>query len=127
MEAIVTVPRNRDFSKIEDAMRTISDVRYSDEFEIAFLRTKNGTAKMFGGGQVSITASNAKNAEHLFERSVKALLRSQMCTSCKICEKKCKRRAITIKDGLNVNPERCNSCGECEASCMVIHYFDKMI
>jgi len=127
MEAVVTVPRSRDFSCIEDAMRTIGDVRYSDEFEIAFLRTKKGTVKMFGGGQISVTSKNIKDAEDLFETSVKALLRSQLCTSCKICEKRCKRKAITIKDGLNVNAERCNSCNLCASSCMVVHYYDKMM
>jgi phosphoadenosine phosphosulfate reductase len=127
MEAIVTIPRSRDFSCTEDALRTVGDVKYSDEFEIALLRTKRGTAKMFGGGQVSVTASNAADAEQLFERSVKALLRSQMCTSCGICEKKCQRKAIKIKNGLNVSAEKCNSCGSCERSCMVIHYFDKMM
>jgi phosphoadenosine phosphosulfate reductase len=127
MEAIVTIPRKYDFSKIEDALRTIGDVSYSDEFEIALLRTKKGTAKVFGGGQVSITAKNAADAEYLFERTVKAFLRSQMCTSCRICEKKCPRKAITIKDGLNVNAEKCNSCGICEKSCMIVHYFNKMI
>jgi len=105
----------------------LGDVRYSEEFEIALLRTKKGTAKIFGGGQVSVTAKNAADAEFLFERSVKAFLRSQMCSSCRICEKKCPRKAITIKSGLSVDPERCNSCGKCEASCMIVHYFDKMI
>jgi len=127
MEAIVSIPRTRDLSCVEDALRTAGDVRYSEEFEIALLRTKYGTAKIFGGGQVSVTARNAADAERLFERSVKALLRSQMCTSCGICAKACPRRAITIKDGLRVDKERCTSCGRCERSCMVIHYYDKMM
>jgi phosphoadenosine phosphosulfate reductase len=126
-EAIVSIPRTRDFSRIEDALRTVGDVRYSEEFEIALLRTKRGTAKVFGGGQVSVTAQNAADAEHLFERTVKAMLRSQMCTSCGICEKKCPRKAIRINNGLYVNADKCNSCGKCERSCMVIHYFDKMM
>ena len=127
MEAIVTVPRQRDMSSVEDALRTVGDVKYSEEFEIALLRTKKGTVKMFGGGQVSVTSQRPEDAEELFERSVKALLRSQMCTSCGICEKKCPRKAITVKDGLHVNRDKCTSCGKCEASCMVIHYYDKMI
>ncbi len=63
----------------------------------------------------------------MFERAAKALLRAQMCTSCGICAEKCPRRAIVIKDGLRIDPERCNSCGMCEGSCMVVHYYDKMI
>ncbi|MCL2712151.1 MAG: phosphoadenosine phosphosulfate reductase family protein [Methanomassiliicoccaceae archaeon] len=127
MEAIVTIPRSRPFSATEDALRTIGDVRYSDEFETALLRTKKGTAKLFGGGQVSVVSENAKDAEHLFERSVKALLRSQLCTLCGICAKKCQHNAIKIDKGLKVNADKCNSCGKCESSCMVIHYYDKMM
>lgn len=126
-EAVVTVPRTHDPSSIADAMRTIGEVRYSEEFEISLLRTKKGTVKMFGGGQISVTAQTQSDAEQLFERSVKALLRSQMCTSCGICEKKCPRRAIQIDNGLHVDAERCNSCGKCETSCMVAHYYDKMV
>ena len=127
VEAVVTVPRSRDFSHVKDALRTVGDVKYSDEFEIALLRTKKGTAKLFGGGQISVTAQNAADAEHLFERSAKALLRSQTCTSCGICEKTCQRNAIKVKDGISVNAERCNSCGKCETSCMVVHYYNKMV
>ena len=127
VEAIVTVPRTRDFSAVEDALRTIGDVRYSSEFEIALVKTRDGTAKLFGGGQVSITSKTLDGSKELFERSVKALLRAQMCTSCGICEKRCPRHAIRIKDGLHVDRDRCNSCGVCESSCMVAHYYDKII
>ena len=126
VEAIVNVPRARDFSSVEDALRTVGDVRYSQEFEIALVKNKDSTAKLFGGGQVSVTSKSLDGAKNMFEKAVKALLRAQMCTSCGICAKKCPRHAITIKDGLHVNPERCNSCGSCESSCMVAHYYDKV-
>ena len=126
-EAVVTVPRSRDFSAVADALRTIGDVRYSEEFEIALVRTEDATAKLFGGGQISVTSKTQKCAEEMFERAVKALLRAQMCTSCGICEKRCPQHAITIDDGLHVDPGRCTSCGICESSCMVAHYYDKLI
>ena len=28
---------------------------------------------------------------------------------------------------MRVDPERCNSCGRCERSCMVVHYYDKLM
>ena len=127
VEAIVNVPRARDFSSVEDALRTVGDVKYSQEFEIALVKTRDSTAKLFGGGQVSVTSKTLDGAKGMFERAVKALLRAQMCTSCGICAKKCSRHAITIKDGLHVDPNRCNSCGSCEASCMVAHYYDKVL
>ena len=127
VEAIVNVPRARDFSSVEDALRTVGDVRYSQEFEIALVKNKDSTAKLFGGGQVSVTSKSLDGAKNMFERAVKALLRAQMCTSCGICAKKCARHAIMIKDGLHVDPNRCNSCGNCESSCMVAHYYDKVL
>ena len=127
MEAIVTVQHSRDFSYVEDALRTVGDVKYSSEFEIALLKMPIGRAKLFGGGQVSITAPDAKNSKKVFERAVKALIRAELCTECGICAKKCPRHAITIKGGMRVDPNRCNSCGRCESSCMVVHYYDKLM
>ena len=127
VEAIVNVPRSRDFSSIEDALRTVGEVRYSNEFEIALCKNRDSTAKLFGGGQVSVTSKSLDGATKMFERAVKALLRAQMCTSCGICAKKCPKHAITIKEGLHVDPDKCNSCGSCESSCMVAHYYDKVL
>ncbi|MBQ3686033.1 MAG: phosphoadenosine phosphosulfate reductase family protein [Candidatus Methanomethylophilaceae archaeon] len=127
MEAVVKMERVRDFSYVEDALRTVGEVKYSPEFEIALLKMPNGRAKLFGGGQVSVTAPDAKNAKLVFERAVKALIRAEMCTECGICEKGCPRHAIRIKGGMRVDPERCSSCGRCEKSCMVIHYYDKLM
>lgn len=127
VEAIAKIPRSRDFSSVAEALRTIGEVRYSDEFEIAMVKTKGATAKLFGGGEISVVSNTLEGAETMFERAAKALLRAQMCTSCGICAEKCPRRAIVIKDGLRIDPERCNSCGMCEGSCMVVHYYDKMI
>lgn len=127
MEAVVGVPRNRDFSYVEDALNTIGEVKYSPDFEIILLKTAKGRSKVFGGGQISVTADDAKDAQYLFERTVKGLLRAQLCTSCGICAKGCPRRAIKIAGGMRVDPKACNHCGKCEKSCMVIHYYDKMI
>jgi len=127
MEAVVNVQRSRDFSYVEDALRTVGDVKYSSEFEIALLKMPNGRAKLFGGGQVSVTAPDAKNSKKVFERAVKALIRAELCTECGICAKGCPRHAITIKGGMRVDPARCTACGRCEASCMVIHYYDKLM
>lgn len=125
IEAVVTVPRHRDFAFIEDALRTVGKVQYSSEFEIALLRTKIGTVRLFGGGQVSVTAGNAHDARVLFEKAVKALLRSQLCTECGICAKSCPQRCITIANGMRTD-DRCTACGKCESSCMVTHYYDKL-
>ncbi len=127
IEAVIRVQRNRDFSYVEDALRTAGDVKYSPEYEIALLRTPIGRAKLFGGGQISVTAPDAKNARKVFETAAKALIRAEMCTECGICAKKCPRHAISISGGMRVDPGRCDSCGACAKSCMVVHYYDKLM
>ena len=127
LEAVADVPRGRDFSYVEDALKMVGEVRYSSEFEIAMLKTPQGKAKLFGGGQISVTADNSKNAEMTFEKALKALVRAQMCTECGICVKNCPKRAITISGGMRVDGSKCNKCGKCERSCMVIHYSDKIM
>ena len=127
MEAVVTIPRARDFSYVADALRTVGDVKYDGEYEIALLRLPIGRARLFGGGQVSVNAPDEGNVRRIFERAVKALIRAQMCTGCGICEKGCPRKAIRIDGGMRVDPQRCNSCGKCERSCMVVHYYDKLM
>lgn len=127
VEAVANIPRSRDFSSVVETLRTVGEVRYSEEFEIAMVASPMGTAKLFGGGQISVVSDTLKGAEKLFERAAKALLRAQMCTSCGICAEKCPRRAIRIDGGLKVDSRKCDSCGICEKSCMVVHYFDKMM
>ena len=127
MEAVLSISRDRDFSVVEDALRTVGEVTYSDEFEIALVKSKIGTFKIFGGGQISVVSNKEKDAEILFEKGIKATMRGLLCTSCGICEKKCARHAISIKNGLKINPSKCNSCGACEKSCMISHYYDKLI
>ena len=127
IEAVVTVPRQRDFSYTADALRTIGDSRYSDDYEIALLRLPIGRARLFGGGQVSVNSPDASNAKRVFERAVKALIRAMMCTECGICAKGCPRHAIVMDGGMRVDPGRCTSCGRCEKSCMVVHYYDRLM
>jgi len=126
MEAVIDVPSKRDFAYVEDALGVIGDVKYSPEFEIALLKTNSGRSKLFGGGQISVTAGTKKDAEALFERTAKALIRAEMCTECGICAKGCPKNAVTIKGGFKVDRKRCIRCGKCERSCMVVHYYDRI-
>ncbi len=126
-EAVVSLPISRDFSYVAETLRTIGEVKYSSEFEIAVVKSKKGTAKVLGGGQVSVVSDSRENTEKLFERTVKALVRAMMCTSCGICVKACKYNAVTISGGIKVDPSKCTSCGACEKSCMVIHYYDRLM
>jgi len=127
MEAVIDVPSKRDLSFVEDSLSVIGEVKYSSEFEIALLKTKAGRSKIFGGGQISVTAGTMKDAEILFERTAKALIRAEMCTECGICAKGCPKKAVTINGGFRVDQKKCIRCGKCESNCMVMHYYDKIM
>ena len=95
--------------------------------EIALVKNREGTVKVFGGGQVLSTAPTEAAARKLFESGVKAILRAQMCTRCNICVKNCPQHAIRIEDGPIIIEERCNQCGRCTDACVVAHYYDKLV
>ncbi len=126
-EAVVTLPSKIPFEQLSEGLFTVGKVKVSPEYEIALVRTPDARAKVFGGGQISVTAETEKDAEKMFTSTVKALIRSGLCTSCGICEKACPKDAIRIKNGLHVDGSLCNSCGKCEKSCMVVHYYDKIM
>jgi phosphoadenosine phosphosulfate reductase len=125
MEGVLNLTRKRDFCFVEDALRPLGKVQYSPEFEIALMKNRKGTVRLFGGGQISVTAENSHDAQELFESAVKALLRSQMCTGCGICAQSCPQHCVRIEGGMRTD-DRCNACGKCISSCMVTHYFDKL-
>jgi phosphoadenosine phosphosulfate reductase len=126
-EGVLSVPRRRDFSMVVEALKTVGQVKYSKEFEIALVKTKDSTLKVFGGGQIVATGPSPEKAQRIFEAGAKALLRAQLCTQCGICVRNCKTRAITIDRGLIVNEERCTRCGKCAEACVVAHYYDKLV
>ena len=88
-EAVLTVPGRTEFGQMAESLLTVGPTKYSPEYEIAMVDSRNGRAKVFGGGQVSITSDTEKGAARLLEDTLKALVRAEMCTSCGICEKAC--------------------------------------
>jgi phosphoadenosine phosphosulfate reductase len=127
IEGVLMVPRKRDFSRIGETLKTVGKVKLSEEFEIALVKNREGTVKVFGGGQVIATAATEGAAKKLFESGVKAILKAQMCTRCNICVKNCPQRAIKIEDSPVIIEERCNQCGRCTEACVVAHYYDKLV
>jgi len=128
IEGIASIPRKRDFPKVAEMLKTVGRVKYSDEYEIALVKSGESTAKVFGGGQIVATGPNPEKAERMFEASVKAFLRSQLCAVCGICAKNCKQHAIRMeKDGPVISEELCTHCGKCMDACVVAHYYDKLV
>ena len=128
-EGILSVPGEHGFQMTAEMLKTIGSVKYSPEFDIALVKTKNGgTLKVFGGGQIVSTAQTQEDAERLFEDGAKAILRAQMCTDCGICVRNCKSHAINFTKGVvNVNEKRCTHCMKCADACVVAHYYDKLV
>lgn len=127
MEGVLTIPHQRDFSQVAEVLKTIGNVKYSPEFEVAMVKTKDGTLKMFGGGHISAIAPTKEQAEELFRAGAEAFLRGQLCTSCRICERNCKFNAITADGAIKVNEYNCRKCGKCSEGCVVAHYYDKLV
>jgi phosphoadenosine phosphosulfate reductase len=126
-EGVLTVPRKRDFSQVAEALKTVGKVKFSPEFEVVMVKTRDGTLKMFGGGHISAIAPTREAAQALFQAGVKAFLRGQLCTNCRICERNCKFGAITADGQLKVDERKCRQCGKCVEGCVVAHYYDKMV
>lgn len=127
MEGLLTLPRRRDFSRIVNTLRTVGKVKFTPEFEIALVKDKECTLKVFGGGQIVATGPTSEKTQKIFERGAKAFLKAQLCTRCGICAKQCRQKAIHIEDGPIVDPERCDHCGRCDEACVVAHYYDKLV
>jgi phosphoadenosine phosphosulfate reductase len=126
-EGVLLVPRKRDFSRVVDVLRTVGKVKHSGEYEIALVKTKDSTLKVFGGGQIVAVGPTPEKARAMFEAGAKALLRSQLCTQCGICLRSCPTKALRLDDGIVVNEEKCTSCGRCAEACVVAHYYDKLV
>ena len=126
-EGVLSVPRKRDFSRVVEALKTVGKVKYSKDYEIALVKAKDATLKVFGGGQIVATGPSPERAQEVFEAGAKALLRSQLCTQCGICLRNCRTKAITLDKGIVVDEERCTSCGRCAEACVVAHYYDKLV
>jgi len=127
VEGVISVPTTRPFGQVGEALKAVGRTRVSEEHGVALTKAEDVTIKAFAGGQVVATAPTAERAGRAFEAGIKAFLRGQLCTRCGICAKNCKQRAITIKEGFEVDEERCIHCGKCVESCVVAHYYDKLV
>ena len=117
IEATLSAPQNHPFSSVAGALNLLGEVKYAEDLGAAVVTTEKGRVTVFANGHIMIIAGK-EEAEALLREVSSAILRVQMCTRCKICEKNCPRGAISISDTIAVDKTKCNRCGKCSKGCI---------
>jgi phosphoadenosine phosphosulfate reductase len=117
IEGALTVPQRYPFRTVANALGMLGDVKYSEDLGVAIVEAHGCRSTVFANGHILVVAPE-RDAEEMLRRIVETILRVQTCTRCGICEKSCKRRAITVKKTISVDAKRCNSCGKCVQGCI---------
>jgi phosphoadenosine phosphosulfate reductase len=128
IEANLKVPQNHPFQAVANALCMIGEVKYSEDLGAAIIKAdkEKGRCTVFASGHIMIIAPK-KEAEELLESVVETVLRVQTCTRCGICEKRCKKGAIKVRDTITIDEKRCNRCGRCAEGCIVADRASKML
>jgi len=117
IEATLAAPRNHPFSSVAQALKVMGEVQYAEELGAAVVRTDRGRATVFAGGHIMIIAGK-EEAEVLLRDACEAILRAQLCTGCRICEKNCPRGAIAVSGTMKIDGTLCNRCKKCIKGCI---------
>jgi phosphoadenosine phosphosulfate reductase len=117
IEANLSVPQNHPFSAVANVLSMLGKVKYSESLGTAILEAENGRCTVFANGHLLVVAPKEK-ADGVLKRVVEAIIRVQMCTRCKICEKSCRKKAISVKETIVIDEKKCNRCGKCFQGCI---------
>ncbi len=126
IECNLTVPQNYPFGRVANALSMLGNVKYSEELGTAILEIGGSRCTVFANGHILVVAPKEK-ADDILKSIIETILRVQTCTHCKICENKCKRKAIAVKDTIIVNEKRCVRCGKCFQGCIAASQGLKML
>lgn len=117
IEATFGAPQNHPFASVALALNILGEVNYSEDLGAAVIKTEKGRATVFANGHIMIIAGKSQ-AEELLRDVCTVVLRVQMCTRCKICEKNCNRGAITVAETITIDEKKCTHCGKCAKGCI---------
>ncbi len=126
IEANLSTPQNHAFSAVAGTLSLLGEVKYAEDLGAAVINTKAGRVTAFASGHLLIVAPQ-KEAEELLAKSCETILRAQMCTGCKICEKNCPRGAIAVKETIIIDGRKCNRCGKCAVGCIAADHAAKIL
>ena len=117
IEAMLSAPQNHPFASVAGALSILGEVKYAEELGAAVVETNKGRISVFANGQIMIIAGK-EEAEELLQSVCRTILRVQLCTGCRICEKNCPRGAISVSHTLAVDGNKCNRCQKCSQGCI---------
>jgi phosphoadenosine phosphosulfate reductase len=117
IEANLCAPQNHPFSCVAAALNILGEVKYEEDLGAAVIKTEKGRVTAFANGHIMIIAGK-EQAEELLRDVCETVLRVQMCTRCKICEKNCNRGAITVAETITIDEKKCNHCKKCAKGCI---------
>jgi len=117
IEANLSAPQNHPFSLVASAFNILGEVKYEEELGAAVIKTEKGRVTVFANGQIMIIAGK-EQAELLLKEVCETILRAQMCTRCKICERNCSRGAISIAETMAIDAKLCSHCKKCARGCI---------
>ncbi|MFB3764588.1 MAG: phosphoadenosine phosphosulfate reductase family protein [Methanotrichaceae archaeon] len=117
IECSLSVPQNYPFGRVANALSCLGNVKYSEELGTAILEIGDSRSTVFANGHILVVAPKEK-ADAILKSIIETILRVQTCTHCKICEKKCRRGAISVKDTITVNEKKCVRCSKCLQGCI---------
>ncbi len=126
IEATFSTPQNHAFPAVAGALGLLGDMKYAEDLGAVVIKTGTGRVTIFANGHLLIVAPE-KEAEELLAKSCETILRVQMCTRCKICEKNCPRGAIAVKETIIIDEKKCDRCGKCAEGCIAADQAAKIL
>jgi len=117
IEAALTSPQNHPFSSVAAALPMAGEVKYAEDMGAAVVISGESRATVFASGHIMVTGPKGE-AERMLEEIVELILRVQMCTGCRICEKNCSRGAISIRETVSIDAQKCIRCRKCAKGCI---------
>jgi phosphoadenosine phosphosulfate reductase len=77
---------------------------------------------LFFNGTLSIKGDSKEQIQKKLKQIHNILIRSNDCVQCGICVSRCPENVITVDEGLNLDPLKCNHCKKCLGPCTVIDF-----
>jgi len=127
LEANLTLPKQVPFERVANLLGTLGEVRYSEDMGVAIVRRGPVSAKLFESGQIVVTGPRTDTVRPFLRELVGVVLRASQCTKCNLCEKACRKNALVVRESPEVDLERCDQCGKCARSCVLVRYADKLV